>query len=413
MADILYHTTANLPTNPRLLKEIDLLSKEHNISVLIFKLGNWSESINQAMMTERSHIHFFEIDVTRKHKLNWAFWGILEKLARIVWPLFKRSLWISALAHTRRSIMLLYKVKKLRIKPDYIVAHNLGALFPTFTLSKQLDVPFIYDIEDYDPGIAVPNGGRHYIPICELLMRSCLPSSIALTCASPLIGEYTLELIGGHPNHQVILNSFPSDEFQFPSKNHSDILKLVWFSQKISFGRGIEQLIDAFEHLDSEQKSAISLTLIGDIDSEFQQQIIEPAIKKLNYISLEHLPPMKQLELHKNLANYDVGLALEFNNTDLNRQLCLTNKILAYTQAGLFILATDTPAQRQFMEEEIGRGLICGQNSESIAAELQKIMKEITDIQYHSLERFNKGKSLSWEKECNKIKELWKNLGII
>lgn len=410
---ILFITTSNLPTNPRLLKEIDLLSKDNSVTALLFKLGNWSDSTNQNMMDERPHIQFIELDVTRKKRLHWFLWAIIEKLARVIWPLLKKSLVINALSHGRRSIMLWTKLTELKAKPNYIVAHNLGTLYPAFTLSKKYEVPFIYDIEDYDPGIVVRNGGRHYVSICEQLMKSCLSSSIALTSASPLIGEYTLKLIGGHPNHQVILNSFPSDEFQLPSEKDSDILKLVWFSQKISFGRGIEQLIEAFKLLikhqyeNYEKDLPISLTLIGDIDSRFHKQILQPALKSVSTIKIEIIPPMNQSELHHELANHDVGLALEFNNTDLNRQLCLTNKIIAYAQAGLYILATDTPAQNQFMKEDTERGLVCGQSTDDMIKALKHLVSANEKIKSNAMQRFEKGKELAWEKEQEKLVNIW------
>lgn len=420
---VLFLTTSNLPTNPRLLKELDLMTKESEITVILFKLGNWSDAINQSKIKDRPHVNFIEIDVTRENKLKWALWAILEKAGRILRPLNKQNLRLNAIAHTRRSMLILLQAQKMRLKPDYIVAHNLGALYPAYKLSETHNVPFIYDIEDFDPGIIVKNGGKNYKPICETLLRKCLPSSSAMTSASPLISQYTLSLLENNQTpHQVILNSFPSKDFQSPSKKDSNILSMVWFSQIISFGRGIEQLLDAIKEVNKaciNKQITLRLTLIGDLDSKFNAHVIQPFLYHLqeskvgNEVIVVNIhPPMPQEELHRELANHDVGLALE-PGKDINNELAISNKIIAYAQAGLYILATDTSAQRQFMEEEIGRGLICGQNSESIAAGLQKIMKEITDIQYHSLERFNKGKSLSWEKECNKIKELWKNLGII
>lgn len=410
---IVFLTTTNLPTNPRLVKEIDLLSKQNQIIVICFKLGNWSDPLNQKMISERLNIRFVELDSTRSNFCQWLTWALIEKGSRFVWTYLKSNLLITALAHSRRSLMLRKEAKKNITHPKRIIAHNLGALYPAYCLAKKWKIPFHYDIEDYDPGIVVRNGGRHYVSICEQLMKSCLSSSIALTSASPLIGEYTLKLIGGHPNHQVILNSFPSDEFQLPSEKDSDILKLVWFSQKISFGRGIEQLIEAFKLLikhqyeNYEKDLPISLTLIGDIDSRFHKQILQPALKSVSTIKIEIIPPMNQSELHKNLANYDVGLALEFNNTDLNRQLCLTNKILAYTQAGLYILATDTPAQKAFMQENGDRGIICGQTEEEICKSIVSLIEDISFIKKNATTRYNHANNLSWEKEALKLKSLY------
>lgn len=409
---IVFLTTTNLPTNPRLVKEIDLLSKQNQIIVICFKLGNWSDPLNQKMISERLNIRFVELDSTRSNFCQWLTWALIEKGSRFVWTYLKSNLLITALAHSRRSLMLRKEAKKNITHPKRIIAHNLGALYPAYCLAKKWKIPFHYDIEDYDPGIAVRNGGRHYVSICEQLMKSCLPSSIALTSASPLIREYTLKLIGGHPNHQVIFNSFPSNEFQPPSEKDRDILKLVWFSQKISFGRGIEQLIEAFKLLikhqyeNYEKDLPISLTLIGDIDSRFHKQILQPALKSVSAIKIEIIPPMNQSELHKNLANYDVGLALE-PGKDLNNNLAISNKIIAYAQAGLYILATDTPAQNQFMKEDTERGLVCGQSTDDMIKALKHLVSANEKIKSNAMQRFEKGKELAWEKEQEKLVNIW------
>ena len=116
---------------------------------------------------------------------------------------------------------------------------------------------------------------------------------------------------------------------------------------------------------------------------------------------------MTQSALHAELANHDVGLALEFSDTDLNRQLCLTNKILAYAQAGLYILATNTPAQSAFMEQDATRGLVCGQTPREMAEAILKMMEQIEVIKSGAMQRFEKGKKLAWEKEREKLQAIW------
>lgn len=58
------------------------------------------------------------------------------------------------------------------------------------------------------------------------------------------------------------------------------------------------------------------------------------------------------------LADYDEGLAIEVESNDYNRQICLTNKIFSYLQSGLYILATNTPAQEQFMTSHHKNGMM-------------------------------------------------------
>ncbi|MBS2098539.1 glycosyltransferase family protein [Carboxylicivirga linearis] len=432
--NLLFLTTSNLPTNPRLLKEVDLALKEHIVSVVLFNLGNWSEALNQKEMNKRPSVNFIQLSATRSQAFSWLFWALMEKLGRFLYPLFKRCLFVNALVHTRRSVQLWYTLRKIK-HCDLLIGHNLGTLYPIYQLSLSTNIPFIYDIEDYDPGIHVPEAGKHYKSCTEYLLKKCAPKAKALTSASPLIGDYTLKLIGGHPNHQVILNSFPQKEFVEPKNStlnsQLSTLKLVWFSQNISFGRGLEQFFEAILLLSKEadrnwniEHSNIQLTLIGNLDPQFDQQIIQPflssivlvkkdesqiANRKSHIINLNIQHPMSQPDLHTELTKHDIGLALEFDTTDLNRQLCLTNKIMAYAQAGHFILATDTLAQSQFLSHQKELGLLCGQSTDEIAMLIKHLTHILSDIQHNRRNRLNIGKSLSWEIEKVKIVNLWNN----
>lgn len=450
---ILFLTTNNLPTNPRLLKEVDLALSENKVTVILFKLGNWSDQLNKNEMAIRPQVNFIQLDATRSKSLSWLFWGLLEKLVRYIYPLFKNSLFINALTHSRRSLQLLNALKKVT-DCNLIIGHNLGTLYPIYNYSLKKNTPFIYDIEDYDPGIHVPESGKHYQTCTEYLLKKCATEAQVLTSASPLIGEYTLKLIGDHPNHKVILNSFPQNEFKQPIdpsirsesnapqsftepveldtepvEVHNSQLKLVWFSQNISFGRGLEQLFEALNKLAQKnasniihQRSNIQLTLIGQIDTVFDQQIIQPFKSNIEHrapnikhhtsyiIHLNIIPPLSQTELHAELANHDVGLALEFNKTDLNRQLCLTNKIITYAQAGLYVLATNTMAQEQFIKTNPTLGKIAGQSIDEIKNNIVLILNHLDEINKKKEKRFESSKAMSWEAETLKLKALWKQI---
>ncbi|MCW3789199.1 hypothetical protein [Plebeiibacterium sediminum] len=419
---IVFLTTNNLPTNPRLLKEIDVAKESYSVTVILWKLGNWSDAINESQLKERSSVKFIQLDATPKRKIHWLFWALLEKLIRYIYPIVKSNVFFNALCHTRRSIQIYHTLKKIK-NIDLLVAHNLGSLYPTWKLASKKNIPFIYDIEDYDPGIFVPEAGEHYKSCTEYLLKKCAPSANALTSASPLIGKYTLKQIGGHPNYHVILNSFPASEFKEPSNQRinesTNQLKLIWFSQTISFGRGLEQLFEALSQIEQSNNQQIVLTLIGNLDPVFDQQIIQPLLKNFanhlinkssNQLTINYIPPLSQPALHAELANHDIGLALEFNSTDLNRQLCLTNKIIAYAQAGLFILATDTEAQKIFLKINPSLGKITEQSSCKLKSTIKYLLNNKEDIYQTIIQRFNSSKSLCWENECQKLKFIWKEI---
>ncbi len=219
-------------------------------------------------------------------------------------------------------------------------------------------------------------------------------------------------------------------------------LKLVWFSQRISFGRGLEQLFDALTgllkssnpQLLSSSNPQLILTLIGDLDPAFQKSVLRPFLDDVlrpldvgetmgfqsfndSYRSVETIridvrPPLLQADLHRELAHHDVGLALEVGK-DLNNKLAVSNKIMAYAQAGLYVLATDTPGQQQFMESHPSMGVVCRQDQEGIGTGLRFLMENIDSIREGKFARFEQGAALSWESESSKLLEIWQQLGIL
>ena len=107
------------------------------------------------------------------------------------------------------------------------------------------------------------------------------------------------------------------------------------------------------------------------------------------------------------LCKYDVGLALELNSADFNRQICLTNKIFAYAQAGLFILATDTPAQKHFINENEILGTVAPQTHGGMNIALQDIINNIGHIRSQKKQRFTYAQRLSWDKGKEKLRRIW------
>ncbi|MDW5287872.1 hypothetical protein [Formosa sp. PL04] len=428
MKQILFLTTNNLATNPRLVKEVQLaLQLQHRVTIIMFKLNNWSDAksiqlkdqLIKICNNDESCLRIIQLEAIPSNKLKWIYLGVREKLAKKVSGLILTDLKLNALANNRRSLQIYNAAKKIKDKPDLICAHNMGALYPAHELSELWKVPFIFDVEDYHPGEIVSTDGETAKNRIEFLMQSLLPKAKSITYASPLIGQYTLDLIGEHKSSAVVLNGFNDSEFSLLSHTENDInknetgLKLVWFSQKISFGRGLEELFNALGIISkSNHNIKISLTLIGELDSNFETIEITKIRKKLEHTNLRLTieNPLGQQELHATLSHFDVGLALEFNSRDLNRQICLTNKIITYAQAGLYILATNTKAQEQFITDYPELGVLSAQSEIEISEMIQKLYQNKDQIKANKRVRFQKGKCLSWDSEQIKIQELWNQI---
>ena len=62
-------------------------------------------------------------------------------------------------------------------------------------------------------------------------------------------------------------------------------------------------------------------------------------------------------DLIRSMAEYDVGLALE-RPQNRNYNLTVTNKLFSYMLAGLAIAATDTPGQREVLNQAPAAGFL-------------------------------------------------------
>lgn len=408
MKKVLFVLSGNLSTCPRGLKAARLLATTYNVDIFYVNRSNqWLEQDKTIILPDSVHCSY--LNLGRKPFWPWLQTSVIEKLSKFLYPYFKNQIDINAFGSNKSSIMLWFFHKKIGT-PDFdlIMGHGAGALYPAWRLSNKWSIPFIFDVEDYHPGEFIRRDLLNEKQRREYLMKKLLPAAMAVTSASPLIEEYTLKLIGGHSRHQVVLNSFPEKEFmeRRTSEDFAGGLKLVWFSQKIGFGRGLEELFDAFDRLDSNVLISLHLTLIGEMDRSFYNEVINPFAERMKSFTYKHHSPMSQAELHAELSNHDMGLALEFDRTDLNRQLCLTNKIVAYAQAGLYILATDTLAQREFITSRPWVGEVIGQSVEEIANVLMRSVEKQSNIKSKSNQRFQRSKDLAWENESGRLSAL-------
>jgi hypothetical protein len=277
------------------------------------------------------------------------------------------------------------------------LAHNLGALPAAASAAKISRVPFAFDMEDYHAGETL-NATENQLR--ALLLKKLLFKASFVTCASPGIKQALLELFPDPPYvTETINNVFPQTEF-IPPPAVSGKLKLVWFSQTISFQRGLESIIQAIIPFADQ----VELHLIGKVSDEFHKVWIKPYTQ----IVMVH-EPLEQSELHKQLGWYDIGLALELNNIEHNRDICLTNKIWAYLQAGLYILASNTSAQNLFLQQFPNHGQILMVHSDSQNTLIQELILQKDTIRDARQQRSHNAARVSWEFESIKLLKLVEN----
>lgn len=401
---VLFITSTNLACNPRCLKEIRLLHADPDVEVelVAFELHNWTTNKEKEILEDLPRLHHTHLETTSKGGLAWLIASVLEKASLRIRSIFPKSNFWAAMAVSKRSWLLWQFLKRSSISADLVIAHNPPAFFPAWKWSKKQHIPFALDVEDYHPGEA---NGKAVQQAVTHLMQHLIPLSAYNSYAAPLIQTHTEKLFStplDSSRNLTIVNSFAGAEFvsPIPEESMPEKLQFIWFSQFVDFGRGLEKILPVLD----EFADQLELTLIGSMRSPFHEK--ELANRKY----IRSCDAMTQVELHNSLSNYDVGLALEDGHADVNRNLCLTNKIWSYLQAGLYILASDTAAQVQFQSTYPKHVQICSLEAISLKQAVEQLVQQKGMLRKHRQERFASAQSVAWEETAKPLQSQWQKI---
>jgi glycosyltransferase involved in cell wall biosynthesis len=144
-------------------------------------------------------------------------------------------------------------------------------------------------------------------------------------------------------------------------------VRLVWFSQTIGAGRGLEDAFRALPLLVGEWR----LELIG-VASAATRAWIARQLPGAVAARVNITAPVHPSELAGAVQNNDIGLALEVPSCR-SRDLTITNKIIQYLQCGLKVAATSTAGQREALQLVPGGGALFNSgDAQSLAAILNQ-----------------------------------------
>ncbi|MDC1505566.1 hypothetical protein N8475_10300 [Winogradskyella sp.] len=383
---ILYILSGNLSTTPRAVQSLIATQNHYDVTVIgVNRSNDWLTL--DAQIVRGLPINYSYVSLGRENVLSWFINSIKNKVATFLVRLWQQNLKLNAYASSKASIVLIQALQKTNVNYDVVIGHSYGSLYPAYRYAQKTKAKFIFDIEDYHPGEAGSN--PKYI---SFVLKELLHKADVLTCAAPLISDKIQKLCILKAKPILIINCFSENDFEKPTAKADGITRCVWFSQHIGPNRGLEQVFEAAKLFPE-----VEFHLIGNQYSSYLDMQVLGSNIKLHAI-------MSQPELHAFLEKMDIGLALESATADGNRNICLTNKILAYAQAGLYILATPTDGQRQFLESlpyKAGE-LIAHSLGESIT----KLDGSCLDLPA-KINRWQKAKAFSWEHEQLKLVEIF------
>ena len=381
MARILIISTSQPGANPRMKKEADALSATgHDVHVLYSFRTTWASKADRLIFDTCTWTHELIGGNPATRPCAYHFSRFLRK-------------WDQWRGDKERAACRGFRSFQSAIQshsPDLVIGHNTGTL-PLLSWAKvSLDIPVLFDAEDYHSGEF--EEGSPEQRQCQFLEDKNLPVIGAISAASPLIGDaYHTRF----PSLEVgiVNNAFPTS---LQPNFHKDLplpLKLVWFSQVIGLDRGLQQF---FQLLESLQGIRIDITLIGSSNPKTINELRD-CLRHPEH-QLKVLPPTPESELSLVLAQHHIGLTLESTKT-LNRRLCRTNKLFMYPLTGCLMLVSSTPGQDDFLDEHPETGISLSQWDE-IEAIIRHWSEDLADLNEKREKAWLRAKNkLNWEME--------------
>lgn len=384
-----------------MVKEADALFEAgFNVTVIYAYWNDWGTQLDKQLLAEKKWSALCIGGDPLNDPVNWTLSRLIYKIARYILQKTGWYKYLADIAVARSSYFFIKEAKKY--EADLYIAHNLGALPAAMTAALQNGKPCGFDAEDFHRLEITNDINSFHFKICKYVEDKYLPYVDYMTASSPLIAWHYKLLY----NKAVtsIVNVFPKSTAITIIRNMDRPVKLFWFSQTIGPNRGIEVIIESIKLLPGYD---FELHLLGNLTVKNRQVFID----KLNVpdINIYFHAPLPPGELIRFAAQFDIGLAAE-NNIPLNRDICLTNKLFTYMQAGLAIVASNTTSQSALINEypELGK-IYSATDSQSLANVLSDYYNNRNNLYKARKVSLEVGQThLNWENESEKFLDVIK-----
>jgi glycosyltransferase involved in cell wall biosynthesis len=350
MPKIAIVTGAHLCRNPRVIKEATALARVgHKVAVLSPLIEDELLVADMEILANAPFSRITSVDARASQRIRSVMTRGLRRVAHEanVWLGLQRP---EALGYGIRTALR----RAIEMDADYYIGHQETGAWVCWKLlqgGKRVGV----DLEDWYSRFT-STGRRSGRPrsLLDRIERDLVRRAVHVTTTSNAMADEMERSYGRRPG--VVYNSFPwTDRGAMDGKNkdRSDFStpSLVWFSQTVGPGRGLECLVESLNLL----SSPVQLHLRGNVTTSYRTSLTA-RLKPNSKHTLVFHPAVAPSELLSRVAEHDIGLALEPTSTN-NGDLTISNKILQYLQGGLAVVATNTKGQKEVAN--LARGAVC------------------------------------------------------
>lgn len=393
-------TSGQPSLNPRIVKEADALIEAGYEVTLIYQFRvAWAEPLDFEILN-RPKLKSIRVGghITESPK-KYFFTRIRHKLAQ--WSNRLISLKFIALYIIGRCTPeLIHQAKK--IKADIYIAHNLAALPAAVIAAKKNKAKCGFDAEDLHRYEMSNDETDSHVKLKKIIEEKYFHKVDYLTTSSPqIVNQYNKLFPKLLFNN--ILNVFGKQVNSKPKTLNNDVIKMLWFSQNVGLLRGLQDVIIALKSL---LEFEIEFHILGHLASHIREDF-DKLILNLNFPYPPKIffhEPIDAVSLQKFINQFDIGLATE-PAFSINNDSALSNKIFTYIQSGLAVIASDTTAQKQLLEDYPNMGIVYKKNDpESLAYALKTYLEDKYLLLAHQKQAVKYADEiLNWEVEKEKF----------
>ena len=292
--------------------------------------------------------------------------------------------------------------KLLFTKKDILLANDLDTLLPNFLISRLFNKKLVFDSHEL------------FSEIPELVERPKVKwfwRSLEKWIIPKLKNCYTVsESIVNHYKNLyntnfVVIKNYPSasnetvDSYSLPFEFSEK--KIIIYQGAVNIDRGLELMLDAMQFVND---AVFMIAGIGDVLEELKLKVTEENLEtKVLFLGRRSPDELKMITPKANL-----GICLE-EDVGLSYHYALPNKLFDYIQAQIPVIVSDLPEMRKTVND-YGVGIVLKERTpENLAKLLNEMLKNGEDPWKMELEKASK--ELIWERESEKLKAIFQNLG--
>ncbi|WP_426328042.1 hypothetical protein [Pedobacter sp. R-06] len=394
-------TSGHLSSDPRLCKEaLTLSQKGFDVHIIFVQNLEYLAGADQAILSNNPTWTSDKLKYPKRNVNTLIFRKIPAAISKFLSILsFNQTIFRLSAVLIKNQNFYWQVSKAIKAKADLYIGHDLGALPVIVAASKKNGATSIFDAEDFHRYEVTDEEDSKEFKITRYIEDKYILKVNLLTAASPLIAAQYAKLY--NTNVTSILNVFP--QVTIKEKNETEKgLKLFWFSQSIGPGRGLENIILAINKL---KDSVVSITILGDLAKP--DQVYFNSFFSKNNIDTAQIhfeKPILSDKLIDFTSKFDIGLATEIG-IPKNRDICLTNKIFTYIQAGIAVFASDTLAQQELMDSLQNVGVVYKKDDiDDISSKLTRYLLNRNILKEHQHNALKAGReTFNWEIESKKF----------